>query len=240
MSSHEYHIERLCDGNIAAIERLHADVYGKMPPEGFFGKKYDTPFTGIKHVGYIAYTAGHYPAAFYAVIPCFMQVEGKSVLSAQSADTMTHPLHRNRGLFVELATLTFQLCRTSGIGFIFGFPNQNSLPGFIYKLNWKQTELMDCFIISCAVFSFRRYLAKMPFLKNWYFNYRRRVFERYKIDQHGVANSVFNDGFGGVCRDEDYQQYKTYTDTCAIKVDDAIFWIKVDGVLLIGDISTSE
>ncbi len=240
MNSREYHIERLCDGNIAAVEQLHADVYGKMPPDGFFAKKYDTAFTGVKYVGYIAYTDARYPAAFYAVIPCFIQVDGKTVLSAQSADTMTHPLHRNRGLFVELATLTFQLCRTSAIGFIFGFPNQNSLPGFIYKLNWKQTELMDCFIIPCANFSLKRYFSKVPFLKDWYFNYKRKVLGRYKIERHGSANSVFNDGFGGVCRDEGYLQYKTYTDTFVIKVDDAIFWIKVDGILLIGDISTSE
>jgi len=233
----DYRIERLGDKNLADVEKLHAAVYGKTVAPGFFARKYDTGFAGAKHVGYLAYDQQGFPIAFYAVIPCFMRFDDGIVLSAQSADTMTHPQYRNKGLFVELAQMTFQLCRSMGIALVFGFPNQNSLPGFLNKLGWVMTERMDCFIIRGARFPWAGAFGKFSILKKWYSKYRQRVLKKYMVDQQGLANSVFSDGYAGVYRDHHYRKYKTYTDTLVIKVSSAVLWIKIDGVLLIGDIS---
>ncbi len=179
-------IERLSDDNLADVEKLHAAVYGKMPAARFFSMKYNTGFTGVQHIGFIAYNNDQLPIAFYAVIPCFMRFDDKIVLAAQSADTMTHPQYRNKGLFVELALLTFQLCRKADIKLIFGFPNQNSLHGFINKLGWEMTERMDCFIIPAAMFSWSGLLRKFPVLKNWY-KAPAKLIE--KIHSAGTRNS---------------------------------------------------
>ena len=143
----KYTVERLTASNIVDVELLHSAVYGRDVTPGFFAKKYNTAFTGAEFTGFMAYTERRQPIAFYAVIPCFIKSAGDIILAAQSADTMTHPAHRNRGLFVELALTTFQLCREVGIQLLFGFPNQNSLPGFINKLGWQATHRLDCFII---------------------------------------------------------------------------------------------
>jgi len=235
----EYHIERLSNDNLTDVEKLHAAVYGKVPPPGLFSMKYDTAFTGIQCIGFVAYSKLHLPIAFYAVIPCFLKFEDEIVLAAQSADTMTHPEYRNKGLFVELAMITYQLCENSGIRLVFGFPNQNSMPGFINKLGWKMTERMDCFIITAATFSLSAFLKKIPVLKNWYAGFQQRLLRKYVVQQQGVTNSVFNDGYAGVYRDHHYLKYKTYSYTRVIKIDNATLWIKMSSILLVGDISVT-
>jgi len=234
--THEYRIERLNGENLTDVEKLHAAVYGKIPPHNLFPMKYDTAFAAIQHVGFIAYNTQNMPVAFYGVIPCFIRFEDKIILAAQSADTMTHPDYRYKGLFTELASLTYQLCRSSGIQLVFGFPNQNSLQGFITKLGCDRGQNLYCFVIPCAVFSLKRFLGKIPAFRNWYKMYRQKVLKKYLLSQHGIANSVFNDGYAGVYRDHHYRKYKTYTNNDVIKIGDSTLWVKTNNELLIGDI----
>src|SRR5580698_1455477 len=94
----EYKVLRLSHDNIGDAEKLHTAVYGIKLRPGFFEAKYDTAFTGAKHVGFIAYNDNGVPIAFYAVIPCFISMDEDTVLAGQSADTMTHPDYRFKGL----------------------------------------------------------------------------------------------------------------------------------------------
>lgn len=232
----EFHIKRLNGDNLADVEELYAAVYGRIAPPNLFSGKYNTSFMPVQYAGFIAYNNQKMPVAFYGAIPCFIQFEDKNIPAAQSADAMTHPQYRNKGLFIKLALSTCQLCLDSGIHLIFGFPNQNSLPGFINKLGWQRTEDMACFIIPCAVFSWKRFFGKSPLLRNWYKNYQQKELKKYLISQQGIPNSVFNDGCPGVFRDQAYLSYKTYTHNQVIKIGNATLWIKINGVLLIGDI----
>ena len=231
-----YTVERLTAGNIADVELLLAVVYDKEVHRGFFAKKYNTAFTGVEFTGFIAYSPRRQPIGFYAVIPCFMQLGDDLILAAQSADTMTHPAHRNKGLFVELALTTFQLCREMNIRLLFGFPNQNSLPGFLNKLGWHATHHLDCFIIHTQNFSWSRIFGKLPALSNLYNTYQARILKKYILQQNGVENSVIRDGGSGVYRDDNYLNYKTCNDTRVIKIGSSTLWIKISSIFLIGDI----
>ena len=172
-----YDIRRLDKQNLADVEKLHTSVYGRVPAENFFAKKYNTAFTGAECIGYIAYDQ-QMPIAFYGVIPCFLQINGESILSAQSADTMTHPDYRNRGLFTELAERTYQLCIEEGIRLVFGFPNQNSLPGFVNKLGWEIAGLMDCFILETGKYSWQRLFRKLPAFIDRFMKYQQNLLKQ--------------------------------------------------------------
>jgi hypothetical protein len=236
-SSIHYIVERLNTEHLTDIEQLYAAVYGKQATPGFFAKKYDTAFTGVEYTGFIAYNSQRQPIAFYAVIPCFIKCGDQIILAAQSADTMTHPDHRIKGLFVELSLTTFQLCRDLNIQLLFGFPNQNSLPGAVNKLSWQITDTMDCFIIHTGNFSWKRVLDRFSVLKILYARYQKRILKRYLAKENRIDNSVFKDDCDGVYRDELYFKYKTYTDTKFIKINASILWVKISSILLIGDIS---
>src|SRR3954451_14581346 len=135
-------IERLDFSRLKDLEALHKAVYGCLPPNNYFQKKYDTSYTGTSYIGYIAYNKEKFPIAYYGVMPCHIQYKNEIILSAQSGDTMTHPMYRYKGMFVELSRMTFELCKASGIKIVFGFPNQNSYHGAIHKLGWTMTEQM--------------------------------------------------------------------------------------------------
>jgi hypothetical protein len=233
----EYSIERLSKNNLGDLDKLHHAVYSKHHPADYFEKKYDTAYLGVEYLGYIAYNSQHTPIAYYGVIPCFIRYNNQLYMAAQSVDTMTHPKYRFKGLFVQLANLTYDLCQEEGINLIFGFPNQNSLHGFLVKLKWQMIEMMDCYIIPVGAISVERLAKKMTFTGNMYKKYQQRVLKDYLVDAKGVENSAFKDNFAGINRNAHYLQYKTYHDTQVIRVGKALLWIKIRNGLIIGDIN---
>ncbi len=234
-----YSIARLSEAKIADLAKLYFAVYSRQQSSGYFQLKYNTAYTGVEFVGYIAYQQ-EIPVAFYGVIPCFISHNNEILLTAQSADTMTHPAHRNKGLFVELANRTFELCKTIGIGFVFGFPNQNSLPGFINKLNWQITEHMACFVIPVKGLPLEKISLKFPSLKKAYAVYCTRMLKRYILPRQGISSSVLCDGYGGLQRDEGYLQNKSYYARLVIHIDASKIWIRINNGILIGDIAVTE
>ena len=231
----EYGIERLSAGNIADLDRLHTAVYGRVPLRNFFSLKYDTHLDLIKYAGFIAYNKERTPIGYYGVIPCLMQFGDKIIPVAQSADTMTHPQHRLKGLFVKLAELTYQLCSEAGIQLIFGFPNQNSLPGFINKLGWQTTERMDCFVIQTGAATWIRAFNKLPLLRTFFRIYQQKQLKNYRTNQQGLENSVLADRYTGIYRDTDYLNYKVYTSNQVIQIGHSLLWIKIGTEIIIGD-----
>jgi GNAT superfamily N-acetyltransferase len=233
-----YTVKRLNVNSIADISRLDALVYQRKPAIEFFLKKYNTVYTGAKYIGFIAYNNQNQPIAFYGVIPTLLWYNGHTILAAQSADTMTHPEYRNMGLFTELANLTYDLCSEENIQLVFGFPNQNSLPGFINKLNWQVLETMDRFQIHVKkIIPFEKIVHKYPALKSLYNIYKARILKKHLKPAHGIANSVLADNYSGVFRDDKYFSYKSYSPAIVIQINSTLLWIKLDNGLQVGDMT---
>ncbi|SEN40511.1 Acetyltransferase (GNAT) domain-containing protein [Mucilaginibacter gossypiicola] len=230
-----YRIERLTGERLADMTSLHKAVYGKTVPSDFFARKYNTAFTGAMYTGYLAY-AGDVPAAFYGVIPCFIDYDGQPVLAAQSADTMTHPHHRGKGLFIKLAELTYELCYHEKILIAFGFPNQNSLPGFVNKLNWQVSAQMECFIIPVRALPLEKLANKFPVLKGLYRFYAKNVIKKHASHQKGFTSSLIGEGFSGLHRDSSYLGHKTYTESFTIKAGNSSVWFRIADGMVVGDI----
>src|SRR4030095_7867704 len=234
--STQFRIERLNKSRLNDLLRLHKIIYNSRFPNDHFPKKYDTAFTGVQYVGYVAYDRENIPIAYYGVIPCFIQCNGRILLAAQSADTMTHPLHSHKGLFVKLAQCTYDLCKENGILLVFGFPNQNSRKGFVDRLGWTIAESMYRFTIPVKSIPIETLFARFG-LKRWiYAKYFKSVLKNFLTTQKGLSNSVILEGFGGVYRDNKYLAYKTYSRTIVIAVGNAKVWMKIKNGLDIVDI----
>lgn len=230
----DYKIVRLDKAGLADIARLHKMVYGVTPAKGHFQRKYNTSYTGIENIGFLAYDAASKPVAFYGAIPCFIQCGDETVLAAQSADTMTHPKHRNKGLFIKLARLTFDLCRKVGIKVVFGFPNQNSHHGLV-KLGWATTESMERFNIAVKVFPLESLSRKFKWARSIYNSYASSVLRKYFYSRNGLANSLITTDCGGVYRDEKYLQYKTYSSSQVMQLGSCKIWYKIQNGFVVGD-----
>lgn len=76
-------------------------------------------------------------ASHYAVIPYQMNIKGHISKGLLSMATVTHPEHRGKGLFKELAKITFQYAAENGYEFVLGVANENSFPGFMKHFDFK-------------------------------------------------------------------------------------------------------
>lgn len=76
-------------------------------------------------------------AGHYAVISYQIKSGDDSIQACQSLDTFTDPEFRNQGIFVGLANEVFSAAEKKDVRLIFGFPNINSFPGFVKKLNFQ-------------------------------------------------------------------------------------------------------
>ncbi|MFC1783288.1 GNAT family N-acetyltransferase [Planctomycetota bacterium] len=87
-------------------------------------------------IGSVAVPNGPYFAGVYLVLPVNLIVNGNVLPFSVSVYTMTHPKHYKQGIFVKLANDTYTACSERKIFGTVGVPNNNSLPGFVRKLNF--------------------------------------------------------------------------------------------------------
>jgi hypothetical protein len=215
----KYEVVRLDESNLHLLDTLYLDVYKKRVPRVYFRKKYDTGFTGARHIGYFA-CDGKRPVAFYGVVPVLMSMSGKTVLAAQSCDTMTAPDHRNRGLFTELAEKTFALAAAEGITFVFGFPNEASYPGFIGKLRFDHLHTMNRYVFHFGDTLYKKTIGRLANLP--------------AAAPGAIQNSLLNEGWDGVYYNQKYLKYKQFSGGRAVSVKGRSAWLKYRRHVIIG------
>jgi len=229
-------IERLNATNLSDVARLYYEVYGRHQHADYWKIKYNSSWTGVSYIGYIAYDELHHPVAFFAVVPCFINTIAGPVLSAQAADGMTHPLHQKKRWFMQLVNSTVELCRQTGIRLLFGFPNQHSRYILVEKLGWHQQEVMQFFTSPVRTIPLG-VLVKLPLLKNAVTFYRQLVLRRLlKKNAAGINNSVQNEGYDGLLRNDAYFANKCYNKTFVVGILDWNIWMKVEKQMIIGDV----
>mgnify|MGYP001247013112 CR=1 FL=1 len=74
--------------------------------------------------------------AHYAVMCFDMNYRGTRIIGALSTATVTDRSVRGKGLFRQLAEKVYADLSTEQCSIIFGFPNSQSIRGFIEKLDW--------------------------------------------------------------------------------------------------------
>lgn len=75
-------------------------------------------------------------AAIYAVAPVPFKIGARKVIGTQSLDTITDVDYRGQGLFINLAKNVYKKSAEDGVSLVYGFPNGNSIHGFVKKLDW--------------------------------------------------------------------------------------------------------
>ncbi len=81
--------------------------------------------------------------AHYACIPYKMCLSGVEYLGLLDIETVTHPNHRGKGLFKQLATQTFEYAKNNGYKFVLGIANANSFPGYMKYFPFEYLGKLD-------------------------------------------------------------------------------------------------
>jgi hypothetical protein len=75
-----------------------------------------------------------------SMTPKKMFIHGQETLAAETGDTFTLPDYHGKGIFTSLVKNTTDEAMRTGIQFIYGLPNTNSLPGYLQKLAYGQLQ----------------------------------------------------------------------------------------------------
>ncbi|WP_456377111.1 GNAT family N-acetyltransferase [Lutibacter sp.] len=102
----------------------------------------------------------------YAVFCLDFKVGDKTIIGAQSVDTITDVNYRGQGLFIKLASDVYQKASERGFGFVYGFPNGNSIYGFKRKLSWEVLDPMPFLIKPLKSKYFTNKIKLFNFLPN--------------------------------------------------------------------------
>jgi hypothetical protein len=241
-----YQIHRLSKERLHDLYRLfkNSKRWFFQKSYKFFKEKYNTSYTGIEYVGFIAYDLNGDPAAFYGIIPMIGNYNGESILIGQSADTLTHPNHQKKGLFIYLANRTYILAKEEGVKFLYGLPNSNSYPGFIKKLAWNHQD--DIFIYSIRIKQFPiAKVFKLSHITNVLFEYYVQVltllFWKNKMFFFNEIVKKVHFGYIQVFYDKKYLEYKKNGGNFYVLKfsESSEMFIKVNGKLKIGFINDS-
>ncbi|MCB0356601.1 MAG: GNAT family N-acetyltransferase, partial [Bdellovibrionales bacterium] len=104
-------------------------------------------------IGYNAY-CGTDLVGHYVTIPTQAMIKGEFKKGLLSLNTATHPSHQKKGLFSQLANLTYDKGKNTGFDFVVGVANHNSVYGFTKKLGFQHVGLLET-----------RLFLRTPFLK---------------------------------------------------------------------------
>lgn len=236
----KYTFERVAQRHYKDLVFLFQQSFGEKVDTAYYESKFDTAYTGHTHLGYVAYAENETIAAFYGVFPYPINHSGKIIIAGQSGDTMTHPQHTGKGLFVTLAKLTYDLCKSEGIAFIFGFPNQNSYPGFVRKLNWTHKENIQQYEMKVITAPLAGFAQKFPFLRPAYEWYVRKVIALFFEENKGFPNHSCGNERLFVEHSDSFFEYKKFYGSKVLKINGIRMWINIKGALLVGDIEFSD
>jgi hypothetical protein len=238
----QYRYERLNNNNLQSLVYLYKYCFNHVTSLDFLTKKYATEVFGAKFIGYLAIEINtNQVAGYYGVFPIICIKNGTKILAGQSGDTMTHPQHQGKGIFTILANKTYQLAKLEKIQFIFGFPNANSFPGFVKKLNWKHYADVNNFTIATGMIPFDKIVKKIPFFERYYSSFLKKVLQPYftkDLIKNSLANQI--DNYGYILHDDLFYSYKKYNTIYRIQLKYIKCVIKIDGRLWIGDMEPCD
>lgn len=235
-----YTFKRIDPGTYNDLIYISKSAFNINPGIEYYIRKNATSEFGEPHLGFLAYDEKGEPSAFYGVYAHPVIIDGVSYVAAQSGDTMTHKNHGGKGLFTTLAKMTYDLAKEKGIDFIFGFPNANSFPGFVKKLNWICPVNLKEFRMKVLTLPLAKISKKISIINIFYKLYVNFILSFYSPGKPSFENSVLEPGFGGVDRKEKFINYKSFSGCRMISVNGIQLWIKLDGFFFIGDIEKSN
>ncbi|MBL0104473.1 MAG: GNAT family N-acetyltransferase [Bacteroidetes bacterium] len=236
----EYTFKRLSPEYYKDLVYISKSAFGIDPGLEYYRLKNQTEVFGEPNLGFIAYDSAGEPAAFYGVYACPMIIDGKTLVAAQSGDTMTHKSHTGKGLFTTLAKMTYALAKEKGVKFIYGFPNYNSYPGFVKKLDWICPEKLVEFRTRQMTLPLVKIVKKVKVFSPLYSIYSKIILSLLTKQTGIFRASVLEGGIGSVDRTEQYGKYKQQSRSFFIELAGCKMWLKFDGFLMIGDIERKE
>ena len=116
------------------IRKLYRIVWGHQRPIEYDKWKYFNFVEGTSQIS-IAKVGNDIVGAFM-LAPINMSIGTEVVLGAVAMDVMSHPQYVGTSVFIDAGKHCLKTAKDRGIRIIYGFPNTNSFPSFVRRLNY--------------------------------------------------------------------------------------------------------
>ena len=235
----DYEFVRMSEDLFEDFAVLAEDAFGARPSLAERMRLFDTAAWGTDYIGYLVYEkATKEVAAFYGIFPCYVEYGGKRHLAAQSGSTMTHSRHRKKGLFYLAGKRTFELAKSEGIKFVYGFPNPNSYPGLM-KLGWSHDGNLNSYHVFVPTLPLAYLANRFRFLEPLYRRWFQFIVGFWRTEYSPFPSSADAGTKGTVVRDKAILAYKPEGDQrVMLQVGDCTVWInRLHGRIGLGDVA---
>lgn len=217
---------------------IFLSAFGKSPTVTQISQKHSTGFTGLRDMGYVAYSDHDQPVGYYGVYPLEVRINGEFLLVAQSGDTMVIKEHRKHGLFTILANKTYKLCKANKITGVFGFPSPSSYPGFVKRLGWGHIDNIKRFQFLIPTVPFAEMSVRFSIFNNVLLRWHRFLARLFFPEGTLFEGSILGEKFDGVRRNDGYWKYKLNSENVKlIRVKNCDVAIKFEESLGVGDVN---
>jgi hypothetical protein len=231
-----YHYEQLTDDRIKDVQFLFREVFKYKVSEAYLKAKYNTAYSGKKHLCFLAYE-NNKPIAFYGALPYRFQYQNERFLAAHACDSITLPTHQRKGLHFELATRSYEVMQQNGLQFVFAMHSDNTFRA-TKKLEWLSTENMLRFHVKTGAIPHAKVAQKIG-LNN---QFQKRV--KKALSAHLVTRSFENPlaKEGWMCTEypTTFYDYKNFTPNHVIQIGATTFWVKAETVMMVGAFDSSS
>lgn len=238
-----YNVIPINKNSYSQIQQLYLLSFGVSDSLEGINKKYDTSIFGMNTIGMMAVSESKEAAAYYGVFPMVLHYKDKDYIVAQSGDTMTAPNHRKKGLFILLAKEVYAAAAQQKVAFVFGFPNENSFPGFQQKLSWNFYGCMQRFVLKGSMLPLCEAAYKWASLATLYRSFVKLRLRAYQLEpaEKNIQSFSYSETEGYIKKDKAFFDYKLRDpDTYLIQVNGFSLLIKVKNHLYIGTVGYFE
>ena len=233
-----YKIQELTENDYDKIRFLYRNCFNITLTKKEFYRKYYNDHK-FRTIGYFAIDSNGKTGGFYGVFKDNLTYQNKSYMVAQSGDTMTHPAHQKKGLFLMLAKATYNKCIEDGIALIFGFPNKQSYHGFSTKLDWTFYGNMRRWTFTVNSFQWCELTSINRQLKSAYRKFAEHKIRQYKVKPTRIIADQFNTSYEVGMIEKSLAFFNFKLDNPSVQLlqfRDFTLLVKFDNHLIIGDI----
>jgi GNAT superfamily N-acetyltransferase len=233
-----FRFEQLCDDHWVALQGLFLKVFHKRVSLEYLRGKYDTSYTGVKHLTYLAFD-GERPIAFYGALPQTFSFGDEKFLGVHTCDSITLPEYQRRGLHGALAQKAYALMRDHGVRFVYAFHSDATLRACA-PLGWLTHHRMQVHRIPTGVPPMATAFHRSPLLGRLHDQVARRVLRARASAPDTFKNSAVTTGAMGVRYSPEFFAYKCFTPNGIIDFGGCRAWVRSGSGLWVGDLQFND
>lgn len=238
MAHADYEFHQLDDSRFEDVQFIFREVFNKHYSLSYLKAKYDTSWTGVKHLCFLAY-ANNQPAAFYGAIPQLFIYKGERFLAAHTCDSFTMPAHQRKGLHKQLALRTYEVMKAAGVKFVYAYHSENTYHS-CKKLDWKEHVHIRRFFISTGMPPWGKVMRRLPLLRTLHAKLTKQLLQKLSVPATAWQPPPSNKAVMQVDYQPSFFDYKSFTPNAIVNLAGARFWIKAEAVIAVGAVQFDD